>query len=364
MKRAVSLILVFAMLFSLAGCSLFSDKSLVYIDKTHTVNDPQGLSYETRIVLNNTKFAESIESYVNAAAYPDNMMYDEEGNMVGMYNYDETTGLASGWTNLQDGTYTAFPEGEEVDLGKPDASKMIDIPGDVILGCVVYGSKAKATDAYFYLFLSDAGAKDVVKTNMASLYGMEFKEDSDTVLSFHQDEATIDAEFQAMIDEGLSVMSKDAAAYADSLKSMYMVKEYTGESAYKPYANITDPTDIEFDQRVILAGTGEYAILEQYIDDLSVMTDVVYGKDGKTVGHYTYYEAPNKASGDNLESYLTENHYSNVTRVADTAVMTYITGKELEDTITAYKGYNVMKDDSVDEYVRFIEESFFSVVCE
>lgn len=363
MKKALSLVLVFAMLFSLAGCSLFSDKSVVYIDKTHTVNDPKDLTYDKRIVLNNTQFGEEIESYANTSAYPDTLMYDEEGNMIGIYNYDATTGLASGWTKLEDGTYTAFPEGQEVDLGKPDTSKLIEIPGEVVLGCVVYESKEQATDAYLYLFLSDATAKELVKTSMVNLYGLEFTEDSDTLLSFHQDAAHIASEFEQLADS-LTTDAKDAQAYADILMSYYMVKEYTGESAYKPYADIVDPTDIEFDQRVVLAGKGEYAVLEEYVNDLSVMTDVVYGKDGKTVAHYTYYEAPNKESGDRLEKYMTDDGFNNVSRVNDTVLLTSYTGKDLEDVITSYKGYNILKDDSVDEYVRNIEEAYFSVVCE
>lgn len=37
---------------------------------------------------------------------------------------------------------------------------------------------------------------------------------------------------------------------------------------------------------------------------------------------------------------------------------------EMEQTLTMLTGYNVIKDKSVDEYVRMIEETYYSSVCE
>ena len=110
------------MILGLAGCGLFSSDNVVKLgDYTH--EDPKDLKYDQRIVLKGNNFGTILESMASAAAYPDTTVYDEAGNPVGVYDYDETTGLAKGWMNMADGSFTAFEEGEEVDLGKPDFSK-------------------------------------------------------------------------------------------------------------------------------------------------------------------------------------------------------------------------------------------------
>lgn len=156
------------------------NQPLNLVTLTHT--DPKDLTYDERIVLKGDSISSKLEDYANSDAYPDTMMYDDNGNVIGMYNYDATTGLAKGWNNLQDGTYTAFPEGQEVDLGKPDESKMISISGDVSMGAVVYGNKDEAVSAYLYVFISDASAKDTVESAMESAFGLTLTEESDTVL--------------------------------------------------------------------------------------------------------------------------------------------------------------------------------------
>lgn len=364
MKKLISLVLVLTMLCSFASCSLFSDKKVVTFDKTHSVSDPEGLEYAQRVVLSNTKFGDLIVEQANAAAYPDTMVYDDDGNMIGMYDYDETTGIAKGWTSLTDGKYTEFKKGEEKDLGKPDESKMISIDSEVVMGCAVYGSETTATDAYIYIFLSDASVKDTVKELTKTYYGLEFEDESDTVLKCHQDSEFIAGEFETAIEQGFTVMEKDAEAYGEILNSYYMVKKYLGENAYKAYADIKDPEDVDFDNRVVLAGAGEYAVAEDYAEHVSVMTDVLYGKEGKMTAHVTYYESPSKESADVIEEYLVGLDYAEVSRVSDTVVCTVLKGQAMQDEITAYIGYNVLKDDSVEDYTRMIEETFFAYVCE
>lgn len=362
MKKCLSLALVLALVLSFAGCSLFNNSAAVKFDDTHTHSDPQGLTYDERLVLKSDTFGETLQETVNSAAYPDNMIYDDQGNMIGMYDYDPTTGLAVGWTKMEDGSYTAFEKGKEKNLGKPDASKMIEIPGTVTMGCVVYGNKNSAVSAYIYLFLSDASAKKLVEDNMKSVFDMTLTEDSDTVLKCVQDADAIAAQFSQIEQSGEVISAKDAANYADILKQTYGVKDYSGTNPYKPYANHKDPTDIEFDQKVVLTGSGEAAVEEQYVSDISSMTDYLYGNKGEMVAQYTYYECPSKESADKLME--AKAFGDGMTRESDTVIKRAITGKDMQDILTTYKGYNVLKDNSVEEYTRMIEETYFSTVCE
>ena len=359
MKKVISAVLTMALLLSLAGCGLFSDNSIVKLGEDYTHNDPKDLSYDQRVVLRGENFQDTLEEMVNSAAYPDTMMYDDDGNIIGMYTYDAETGLATGWTNLSDGTYTEYPAGEEVDLGKPDASQMIEIPGTVTLYFVVYGNKGSAEAAYVYAILSDASAKDQVISAMEDAYNLTLTAESDTVLTAMQDQNAIDAEFSAMEDYGMTFDAKDADTYADILKQNYGVRNYGGVNAFKPYEGHKDPTDLDYDQRVVLTGNGSAAVDEKYADDVSSMTTFVYGKDGEVVGDYTYIQCPSKDAADELASNMT-----NMTRVDDTVLMQKITGKDMSDTVSAYIGYNVLKDNSVDEYVRMIEETYFSEIYE
>ncbi len=362
MKKIISVAVALITVLSLfAGCSLFSNDALVKFDDTHTHNDPDGLTYDERIVLKGNKFADYLEDIVNSAAYPDTMVYDEEGNMIGMYDYDESTGLAKGFTSLSDEKYNEFDE--PVDLGKPDTSKMIDIPGDITVGAVVYGNEEKAVSAYVYIYLSDAKATEQVKELLKEYYGVEANKDNDTTLSFVQDSDYINKTFEDAIEQGATVLAKDASTYSEFIMADYGVTVYKGENAYKPYDEYTDPEDLEYDEKVVLVGAGEYAVLEEYVADLSTMTDVLYGKEGKMVGHYTYYVCTSKESADHLMGWL-ETGTSDITRVSDTVISDSKTGKDLESLITSYIGYNVLVDDTVKDYTRMIEESFFSVVCE
>ena len=358
-KKVISAALTLAVLLSLAGCGLFSDNSVVKLGEDYTHKDPKDLSYDQRIVLRAEDFQEVLESMANAGAYPDTMMYDDDGNVIGMYDYDEETGLASGWTDLSDGTYTEFPAGEEVDLGKPDASQMTDIPGTVTLYFVVYGNEGSAEAAYGYAMLSDASAKEQVEELMKTYYDLSFSEESDTVLTTQQDQAAIDAAFADMESYGMTFDAKDAEAYADILKQTYGVKTYGGVNPYQPYADHKDPEDLDYDQKVVLTGNGTAAVEEKYADDVSSLTTFVYGKNGEVVADYTYIECPSKEAADELESDMT-----NMTRVSDTVLEQVLTGSDLTNSINAYISYNVLKDNSVDEYVRMIEETYYSEIYE
>lgn len=362
MKKLLSASLVLAMLLALTGCGLFSDESVVKMGD-YTYNDPKDLKYDERIVLKNDSFGSMLEDYVNSAAYPDTMVYDDAGDVIGMYDYDETTGLASGWTNINDGTYTAFAAGEEVDLGMPDESQMLTLSGDVSLYCVVYGSQSEAVDVQMYTFLSDAADKDSVKNAMEEMFGLSLNEESDTILTAEQDADYIADAFDNMEEAyGASYDTKDAQTYAEVLTMSYGVREDMGENPYTPYEGHEDPADLDYDQRIVLTASGQAAVEDEYASDISSQTDYVYGKDGKVVAHYTYYECPSKDAADKIEECFSG--ADGLTRVSDTVVGIIYTGQSMQDILTAYQGYNVLKDDSVDEYVRMLEETYYSSVYE
>lgn len=365
MKKLVSIAVVLVMVISMfAGCSLFSNDALVKFDDTHSHQDPDGLTYDERIVLKGNKILDILEEYASSEAYPNTLCFDDDGNVVGMYDYDETTGLAVGMTNLATGEYEAFKEGEEVDLGKPDESKIVDIAGDATMGAVVYGNESKTVSAYFYIWLTDASASEQVIEYMNDVYGVEFTKSDDTTLTAVADEKHIESDFELAEESGEEYETKDAAAYADILMLNYELAEYKGENAYKPYDEYTDPEDLEFDEKVVLVGSGYYAVPDDsYSEKLSAMTDVLYGKDGKIVGDYTYYVCYDKEGADYLYDYLQTANFE-TSRVSDTVILEKKAGKVLEGMITSYKGYNILDDDSIDGFTKMIEETYFSVVCE
>ena len=51
-------------------------------------------------------------------------------------------------------------------------------------------------------------------------------------------------------------------------------------------------------------------------------------------------------------------------RVSDTVIESVVTGQSMQDTLQSYIGYNVLKDTSVDEYVRMLKETFGTSVYE
>lgn len=357
MKKTLSIVLVLAMILSLAGCGLFSNDAVVKLgDYTH--EDPKNLKYDQRIVLKGADFGSTLAATLSSAAYPDNMVYDEEGNMIGIYDYDETTGLAKGWTNISDGSYTAFEAGKEVDLGMPDTSKLVTIPGTADLYFIVYGNESKAVSAYIYVILSDAAAKDTVISGVNTVYGFELTAVSDTVLAATLDQTAIENDFASAAEMGVEVETKDAAGYASVLKQFYGVSEYNGDVAYKPYANHQDPTDVEFDKKVVLTGSGSAAVDEKYEKNVASQTDYIYGKDGEVVADYMYLECTSKDAAEELLN--SDNFYTGAKLVDDKTILVAIVGKDMEDTLTAYIGYNVLKDRSLDEYIRNNKGTYFT----
>lgn len=361
MKKFISVLLALAITLSLAGCSLFSDSSVVKLGEDYTHKDPKDLTYDQRVVLRGENFQDTLEEMVNSAAYPDTMMYDDDGSIIGMYDYDESTGLAKGWTDLTNGSYHAYDEGEEVDLGLPDASQMVEIPGTVTLYFVVYGNKGETEAAYLYAMLSDADAKEPVESSMESFYGIALTEESDTVLTSVIDADAIAAEFSQTEDTGMTTSGRDAEAYADLLKQAYGVRTYGGVNPYKPYDGHSDPEGLEFDQKVILTGPGTAAVPEENAGDISSITDYIYGNKGEVVAQYTYIECPSKESADKL---MDDEVYNSAVRVSDTVIENVVEGDDMSATLSSYIGYNVLKDKSVEEYVRMIEETYYSDVYE
>lgn len=361
MKKLVFLLLALVLLVSLVGCGLFSDNSVVKLGESYTHTDPKGLKYDERIVLKQTDVAGDLEEYANAALYPDTIVYDDAGEIVGMYDYDEETGLAGGWTDFSTGEYIAFEEGQEVDLGKVDPSQLLTVPGEVTAYFVVYGNEGEAECAYLYLLLTDASAAEIVKPYAEELYGTALTAESDTVLKGVQDKAYIDAQFADAESYGETFESKNGAAYAELLKQYYRVREDGGVSPYKPYADHADPEGLDFDERVVLAGSGKASVEEKFEKDVSAQTDYVYGKGGEAVACYSYIECPSKEAADEL---IDNDCFPTAERVSDTVLRIVSEGDEFQALLSTYIGYNVLKDRSVSEYVRMIEETFFSVVCD
>lgn len=364
MKKILCLILAVITVTLFAGCSLFSNDNVVKFGEIYTHTDPDGIEYDERIVLKKDGFEAALEDGVNSMAYPDTLIYDADGNITGMYDYDSETGYATGMTDFSTGEHVDYAEGEEVFLGLPDESLMIDIPGTATLGFVVYGKGEETVGVYTYLFLDDKSAADVAISAMSEYCGVELSAESDTVLKNVMDKDGVTASFdEAEAMYGETFDTKDAETYAGLLKDMYGVTEYTGESAYEPYAGHTDPTDIDFDERAVLVGPGEYAVYEDDVDKIASLTDYVYAKDGEVVAHYEYFEFVSKEACDAMMA-RTDGFFTDPTRVSDTVIQDKFVGQDLEDILESYLGYNLIKDKSLDEYATNLAESYFSTRCE
>lgn len=360
MKKLLAIVLALVMVLSLAACdgnlfgSLFSDDSVVKFEELYTHKDPSGLKYDDRKVLINKNFGDTLADTMSAEAYPSNIKMDAEGNIVGIYDYDPETGLASGWTNTMTGEFVAEP----ADLGKPDESKIVTLAGTVVLGSVVYGNEDKAVSVYIYAFLSDKADKEIVMNGLETYYGLTMTAESDTVLVNVKDESAVDAQFQTW-EQSYGQMQSDRSAtgYSENLKLDYGFKSY-GVNPYAPYSGIVDPEGLQFDEKVILTSSGSYSFADSSLEsNMKGRTDVIYGYEGKAVAHYIYYEYNDKAGADKLMG--TENFFGKAERISDTVVGDQLTGQDFQDVVQAYIGYNVMKDDSLESYVDNAEGSFF-----
>lgn len=363
MKKLVLAALVLALALSVAGCSLFSDSSIVNFDDLYTHHDPDGLKYDTRVTLKNADFGDELISAVNMAAWPDTMMYDEAGNMVGMYDYDPQTGLAYGWVDLADGSYHACDAGEEVELGMPDADAQIALDGTAALYAVVYGNAGTAVEAELYVLLSAASDKQTVLSAAAEFYFLDFAAESDTVMKCVLDADTIAGDFALMEEYGEVYDAKDADAYADILKLNYNLRSFGTVNPYKPYAGATDPEDVAFDEKIVLTGSGAYSLSDESLEkDLRCRTDVLYGYEGETVAMYTYFEF---GSADTVDTLLADGgDFFNPTRVSDTVILDAVSGSRMVDILEAYEGYGIISDHGLDTFVKYMEECYFSMRSE
>lgn len=363
MKKLALAALVMALVLSVAGCGLFSDSSIVNFDDAYTHHDPDGLKYDTRVTLKNGDFGDELTSAVNMTAWPDTMMYDDNGGMVGMYDYDSETGLALGWIELADGSYHAYDAGEEVNLGLPDEAAMIALDGTAALYAVVYGNEGAAVEADMYVLLSDAADKQTVVSAVADYYLLDLTAESDTVLKCVVGADTIADDFAMMEEYGEVYDAKDADAYANILMLNYNLKSFGAVNPYKPYAGATDPEDVEFDEKIVLTGSGAYSLSDELLEkELQCRTDVLYGYEGETVAMYTYFEF---GSADTVDTLLADGgDFFNPTRVSDTVILDAVSGSRMEDILDSYEGYGIISDHELDTFAEYMEECYFSMRSE
>lgn len=356
MKKVLAMLLTLTLTLTLSACSLFSDTSIVKFEELYTHKDPSDLKYTERKALMNKSFGAVLTEMVNSMAYPDNMKYDEQGNIIGMYDYDPATGKAAGWMDLATGEYVA----EEANLGMPDESLMLKLSGDVLLGGVVYGNEDKTVCAYVYAFLTDVADQEAVKASMETFYGLNMTAEKDTVLVCKQDEAAVNAKFTEYAEVyGMVMPAQDASAYAEILQLELGLRFY-GVNPFKPTSAAKDPTDIQYDTKQVLTSSGAYSFTDSSLESgMKVRTDVIYGYQGKAVAHYTYYEYSTKEGADKLMEFSEGNFFTVPERISDTVVMEKQVGQALADTISLYIGYQVMQDDSYDSYVTNVENSYF-----
>lgn len=360
MKKLFAIILAATMLFCAAGCSLFSDDSTVQFEELYTHKDPDGLKYDERKVLINNDFGATAEELANSNAYPDTFVYGDDGLPVGSYDYNPSTGLATGWTEYATGEFHEDAQ----DLGMPDEDLMIAFSGNVTFGAVVYGNEGSTVASYLYAFLSDASDKDTVSTVLKDFYGLEMTGESDTVLCCAQDEAAVSAQFELWQEQYGQVQSdRSASGYAENLKMELGLKNY-GVNPYKPYGEAKDPEGVEFDEKRVLTSSGAYSFVDESLEkDMVGRTDVVYGSEGKAVAHVIYYEFKTKDGADKLMA-STGNGYGTLERISDTVVKDGVEGQALKDIINSYIGYSVLTDDSFEGYAANVEESFLMMVYE
>lgn len=360
MKKLVFSSLILALILSLAGCGLFSDSTIVNLDDAYTHHDPEGLKYDTRVTLKNGSFGDDVVETVNMAAWPDTMMYDEDGGMVGMYDYDPQTGLAYGWMELADGSYHAYDAGEEVELGLPDENAMITLSGTAALYAVVYANAGTAVEADMYVLLSDAADKETLLSALEENYMLDFAAESDTVLKCVIDADTIADEFAMMEAYGETYDAKDADAYADILMLNYGLKSFGAVNPYAPYDGAADPEDVEFDEKIVLTGSGAYSLSDESLEkDLKCRTDVLYGLEGETVAMYTYFEF---GSADSVDQLLeADMDFFNPICLSDTVILDAVSGSRMEEILVAYEGYGIISDHALDTFADYMEECYFSM---
>lgn len=356
-KKVVSTVMALILVVGLSACSVFSNENLVKFDEKHSHKDPSGLEYDKRITMKNKNFASQLEGEINQIAMPDTTVVDKDGNMVGMYDYDPKTGKASGWTDFA-GQYNELEK--EVDLGMPDPAKTVKFDGEATLAAVVYGNKDEVKQTSLYVFYTDSKDKDKLIKGMDEIYGIKMEAEGEDTLKASLDEKFIAEEFSREEDNTKEkIEKKNAETFADILKTGYGLREFGGPNPFKPYAKHEDPKDIKFDKKVTLTGSGAYSLEEKDEGKIKSTTDVVYAKDGNVVAHYCYYEFNSKEDADAvLESY--KDLFKGAEKVEDTVIKRVESGEQLEKTLSSMMGYDMIKDKSIEEYVKMIEETYFS----
>ena len=223
MKKTIAIFLLVTLL--LAACG--ANGPTGYEDHFNH-QTPEELSGYTQVLLERDDYAQHVESIMNVLAYPDLLIFSEDGTqVVGMYIYDAETGLATGWTDLETGEKTVYEAGKEVDLGKPDPALMVSFKGDVKVGCAVYEKDGFATNAEIYFFLTDETDAALLLSYLKDYLGEEPQQESPLTYKIVKDEKAIGADIEKEVAAGASYFEQNAENYASLLRINYGVAPVT-----------------------------------------------------------------------------------------------------------------------------------------
>ena len=223
MKRIIAILLALTLALSFAACG--QEGTSAGTTPTHAT--PADKLGHTKYTLERGDFDQYIESIMNIQAYPDLLMYSADGTeLIGMYIYDAESGLATGWTNLTTGEQTMYEAGKEVNLGKPDAAKMVDLD-TIQLSITVYEKDEKVTGAELYFYLNDAKDGAALLDFMRKYFSEPLVQESETVYKVIKDEAAVEADFAEEERAGNAFFSKNAAEYITVLQLNYGVTPVT-----------------------------------------------------------------------------------------------------------------------------------------
>ena len=220
MKKLIALALALILVLSFAACQ--QEKETSYGDHFDSVT-PSEMVDHNKILLERADFDQYIESILNIQAYPDTLMYNSDGTeLIGMYIYDAETGLATGWTDLTTGEQHTYEAGKEVNLGKPDPDKLVQLD-TIKLGITVYEKDDKVTGAELYFFLADPADGQTLVSFMANYFSEPVTKETDTLYKIIKDEAAVLADFATEESAGNAFYSKNALEYISVLKLNYGV---------------------------------------------------------------------------------------------------------------------------------------------
>ena len=221
MKRIIAILLLLAMALSLVACDSETGYKDHFVHKT-----PEEMAGQTKRLMERTDFAVHMETIMNIEAYPDTLILNKEGTEVsGIYIYDETTGYATGWTDLATGEKHYFEAGQELFLGLPDTEKLVYFKGNVNLGIAVYEKENKPIGAELYFFLAKAEDARLLQSFMLDYCGETLTQESETVYKIIKDEAAIQKDFEKEEQAGTSFYDKNLLDYLTVLQLNYGVVE-------------------------------------------------------------------------------------------------------------------------------------------